>query len=426
MPTGPEHPRATAARLLTLVARDGLTAEQALRRTPSDALTRELFYGTMRHFFCLRSAVNRRLARPLREADAEVFYLLLVGAYQLRFARIPDHAAINETVAACRALRRPWAAKLVNGLLRALQRSVDRSAAHPADIDHPPWMVDLLRSDYGTLAEPLLDACMDRAPLTLRINRRKCPPRRYRSLLENHGIAFTLGMREEQVILEQPMPADELPGYNEGLVAIQDGGAGFAATLLAPRPRARILDACAAPGGKLFHLLECQPAGAATALDKSPSRMETLRAEARRLGHTAATAVADARNVDWWDGDPFDTVLLDAPCSGSGTLRRHPDIKILRTFDDLDRYARQQLELLGGLWHTLRPGGSLLYCTCSLFAQENDLVVGEFLATTTNASIRRIALPTGIPRRYGWQLLPTDHRTDGFYYALLTKEVPPT
>jgi 16S rRNA (cytosine967-C5)-methyltransferase len=182
-----------------------------------------------------------------------------------------------------------------------------------------------------------------------------------------------------------------------------------------------MLDACAAPGGKLFHLLESRPDVNATAVEKSPTRMARLRAEAARLGHAPDTILADATHLDWWDGTPFDSVLVDAPCSGSGTLRRHPDIKILRNAADLVGYAQLQLALMTNLWHTLRPGGSLLYCTCSLFTEENDAVVADFLEATGNARVERIELPTGMPRKSGWQLLPTDTRTDGFYFSLISK-----
>jgi 16S rRNA (cytosine967-C5)-methyltransferase len=418
--THPEQSRAIAARLLTAVARDGQTSDQALSRLPADPLARDMFYGSLRHYFSLSAAVDALVKKPLRPADQDIRCLVLVGAYQLRFSRIPDHAAIHETVSACKVLNKPWAAKLVNAVLRAIQR--DDETERSVYAEYPAWIIDRINCEYGNLAGAILQASLERAPQTLRVNLQKCGPSRYRHMLEEHEIGFQPGYRDEYLVLDQPLPSRELPGHSDGLIAVQDAGAGFGVGLLALAPGDRVLDACAAPGGKLFHMLECQPGIMATALDKSSSRVQHLNQEASRLGHSADTRIADATTVDWWDREPFDVVLVDAPCTGSGTLRRHPDIKILRTELDLERYSRLQLSLLTNLWRTLRPGGSLLYCTCSLFAEENDLIVGEFLTTAEGAAVQGISLPTGIPRKLGWQLLPTDRRTDGFYYALLKKE----
>ena len=205
------------------------------------------------------------------------------------------------------------------------------------------------------------------------------------------------------------------------MAAIQDAGAGYASGILAPEPGSRVLDACAAPGGKLFHLLERFPGVTAVALDSSAQRLERLSAEAGRLRHPVNALHGDVTELTWWDGEAFDRILLDAPCSGSGTLRRHPDIKLLKKASDLDGYAQLQSRLLTNLWQTLRPGGNLLYCTCSLFAEENDQVVAAFLNVADDAETSPASLASGLARTYGWQLLPTDSRTDGFYYALLSK-----
>jgi 16S rRNA (cytosine967-C5)-methyltransferase len=226
-----------------------------------------------------------------------------------------------------------------------------------------------------------------------------------------------------------------LPGYADGLVSIQDAGAQLAAAVVAEdldpshskRPadfKPRLLDACAAPGGKLFHLMERFPATTAVALDSSPARMEVLNQEGRRLGHTNHVGITgDAAAHYWWDGLPFDAIFLDAPCSGSGTLRRHPDIKVLRQAGDLIRYAALQTALLRSLWQVLRPGGTLVYCTCSLFPAENDDVVEGFLTGAAGATIERFGLPTGRQMRMGWQLLPMDADTDGFYFARIRKDL---
>ena len=425
LPIQPDQERAAAAWLLSAVVVDGKTSDQALTQLPAQPLTRELFYGAMRHYFTLAAQVDAALTKPLREKDQSIRCLLIVGAYQLRHSRIPDHAAINETVAACKTMKKTSIMGLVNAVLRRLQRdneSTERSFG-PLEVaaDFPEWMVGLIRRDYPDRADAILAANLERAPLSLRINQRGTDATQYRAVLDSLGLGHTPAFRKEYVVLDQPIAADALPGFAQGHVAIQDAGAGFVAALLGCQPGSRVLDACAAPGGKLFHLLECQPDVAALAVEKSPERMAHLIAEAQRLGHAPATLVADATTLDWWDGRPFDHVLIDAPCSGSGTLRRHPDIKILRTAADLAGYAKLQGALLTNLWRTVSPGGSLLYCTCSLFAEENDVVLADFLAVTDSAKIARIVLPTGIPRRFGWQLLPTDRNTDGFYFALIEK-----
>jgi 16S rRNA (cytosine967-C5)-methyltransferase len=425
LPTRTDHQRASAARMLAGVVAGGQTSDQVLARAPADPLTRELFYGAMRHYFALGEEVDSALTRPLRKKDEIIRFLLIVGAYQLRYTRIPDHAAINETVNACKALKKTSTASLVNGVLRSLQRKsaqTERSFEDALAHEYPDWMSVLIHRDYGELAQEILQACLIKAPLTLRVNQRRSTPENYRGLLDAKAIGYQPAYSEEYLVLDQAYPTDSLPGFDTGLVAVQDAGAGFAAKLLAPASGARVLDACAAPGGKLFHLMECQPDIDALAVELSATRMERLINQAQLLGHAPTTIVADATNLDWWNGSPFDAVLLDAPCSGSGTLRRHPDIKILRNAADLPGYSQLQSQLLTNLWRTVRPGGSLLYCTCSLFAEENDTVVSRFLAANDNAIVEDISLPTGIPRDFGWQLLPTDPKTDGFYFSLLTKE----
>ncbi len=412
--------------MLAAVVVDGQTSEQALSRFPSDPLTRDMFYGAMRHYFTLTQEVEAALSKPLRQKDQKIHCLLIVGAYQLRHTRIPDHAAIHATVEACKALKRTSLSGLVNAVLRTLQRrkgQTERSFAYSSADEFPEWMTRRIRRDYPGRADAVLEASLQRAPLTLRINQRRSTTEDYRALLDAHDIAYSPAFRDEYLVLDHPIVTGALPGFDAGLVAIQDAGAGFGVDLLACQPGARVLDACAAPGGKLFHLLECRPDVQVVAVEKSPTRMRHLNAEARRLGHAPITHVGDATGLDWWDGTPFDAVLLDAPCSGSGTLRRHPDIKILRTAATLEGYVRLQAALLTNLWRTLRPGGSLLYCTCSLFAEENDAVVADFLAATGDAEVQNIEMPTGIAREFGWQLLPTDSKTDGFYFSVLNKGV---
>ena len=427
------------------------------------ALVNELVYGITRHAFSLRRQVDATLQKPLRDKDLDVYALMLVGAYQLSYSRIPVHAAVNETVAATKDLRKPWSRGLVNGVLRTLSRqqgqnypqqredtgrTVDSLLANPGRLladpvlsELPEWLFEMVLAQYPHDASAILAACLERAPMTLRVNERVVTRDDYRAALTAAGIAHRDGPACG-LTLASPQPAATLPQWDAGAVAVQDGGGLFAAPLLlheiatgAPASnRLRILDACAAPGGKLCHLLESLPKQRDTqivALEYSAERIAQTHAITARLGHDIRLTKGDARNLDWWDGEPFTHILVDAPCSGSGTLRRHPDLKLLLEAKDLATHAAVQKQILSNLWQTLAHGGTLLYCTCSLLRQENDDVISALLSDTTttdvttaiDASVLSIHLPTGRATAYGWQLLPTDPETDGFYYARLQRHV---
>ncbi len=273
--------------------------------------------------------------------------------------------------------------------------------------------------------------------MALRINTRRVSAAEYQTTLADAAIEFREGPFPETVILAQPRRTEELPGFDKGLVSIQDVGAQYAAHLLIDRlaqPQGQTLDACAAPGGKLFHLMELSASDHQfVALESQARRATLIDTDATRLGHQISVTVGDARNLAWWSGEKFSQILLDAPCSGTGTLRRHPDIKVLLDPSSIDTHHSNQLQLLNNLWSTLQPGGTLLYCTCSLLEQENDSVIEAFvtqqfealqspLSRSSMSSINQpISLPTGGQTKFGWQLLPTNPDTDGFYFALLKK-----
>ncbi len=348
--------------------------------------------------------------------------------------RIPDHAVINETVAATRALKKPWARGLVNAVLRKI--AADDNAPERS-VELPEWLQAAIEVTFPEQADALTAATTERAPMSLRVNVRRTTPEAYRSRLTGAGIAFETGYLPEHLVLDRPVPARDLPGHAQGLVSIQDAGAQLLTRLLPEGldPRARILDACAAPGGKLFQLAERLPDAELVGVERSPERLTTLRQEAERLGHGAVQLVqGDATGRDWPGSEQsFDLILLDAPCSGTGTLRRHPDIKILRRPEDLDSYHALQLSLLTNLWPLVKPGGTLIYCTCSLLTRENDEVIDAFLETPhaegqPPAPAGNLDLPTGVPTRHGWQLLPLPAGTDppnlsvdGFYFARMTR-----
>lgn len=415
--------RAEAARLLARVTAQGVTTDQALGARSTSPLARELIMGSLRHYFSLTATVDRALHRPLKPADQDLRMLMVIGVYQLAYLRVPDHAAIHETVAACTLLGKAWARGLVNAVLRRAAREGPLAAGS----EHPPWLEQALRESYPD-ADAIMAASNTQAPMAIRINTARIAPDAYLARLAATGIhsrPAAGGPGPETRVLLEPRPAESLPGYLEGLVAVQDAGAQFAARLLAPGPGERVLDACAAPGGKLFHLRERYPDAALTALERSAPRLAHLRSEAGRLGHEGVEIIeGDATGHDWWDGRSFHAVLLDAPCTGTGTLRRHPDVRVLRRAEDVPAMAELQHRLLSALWRVVEPGGTLLYCTCSILAAENDDVIARFIDGHADARPSPFELGTGRPTRYGWQLLPLEPDTDGFYYARMTRSGP--
>jgi len=410
--------RASAARDLNAILSGKRTTDWAAAKSNRSSLSLELIYGCLRHYFSLSAQVDALLAKPLRAKDSDIQALLLVGAYQLQHTRIPPHAALFETVASAKLLGKPWAKGLVNGVLRKISHSP------PQATEHPPWLEKKLTAQYGADAASLMRANNNRAPLCLRINRRKLHPTEYRKHLDAADIAYADTWLTQALVLRSPQPATTLPGFDAGWVAVQDLASQLAVLPLLRRVAAgeRLLDACSAPGGKLFRLMETAPSLPATAIDISPRRIATMQNIAKRLGHRQFNSLqADATALDWWDGRPFDHVLLDAPCSGTGTLRRHPEIKVLRKPTDLRRNTKLQAELLANLWRTVRRGGTLLYCTCSILAEENENVVSAFLGSHRDARACGFSLPSGRATDCGWQLLPLEPTTDGAYVALLEK-----
>ncbi|MCK9467792.1 MAG: 16S rRNA (cytosine(967)-C(5))-methyltransferase RsmB [Porticoccaceae bacterium] len=403
------------------------------RVTASDrALVQELCYGTLRWYPALERLLGALIDRPLKAKDAEITMLLAAGLYQLRHMRTPDHAAVNETVAACQALKRPWAKGLANGVLRRFLRERDsleaRFATDPQfTTAHPTWLRKALESAWPEQATALFAANNTRPPMVLRVNTRHGDRDNYLIQLADAGIgAHAAPLTPTAIYLDEPQAVDLLPDFSVGAVSVQDEAAQLCAQLLAPAPGERALDACSAPGGKACHLLEQQPALAElVALDVDGERLQRVADNLDRLGLCATLKAADAATLSsWWDGRLFDRILLDAPCSASGVIRRHPDIKLLRQSADIGRLAATQLALLTALWAVLKPGGQLLYATCSVLPAENDAVVSAFTEHHPEARLLPIDVSWGIATSCGRQLLPTPGGPDGFYYALLEKVLP--
>jgi len=411
-------PRRLAAQVLAAVLERGVSLDRALAGVPLTTVQRPVVmdysYGVLRRLGLLQHLLGQLLHRPI--TDPPLRYLLLVALYELLEGRTPAYAAVNEAVAA--APRR--AAGLVNAVLRNFQRRRDAlleaALADPvARWNHPLWWIERLRQEYPDDWQAILDAANAHPPMTLRVNCRRIGVQDYRQRL------MALGLEAEQtgecaLTLSRPVPTNDLPGFAEGLVSVQDLGAQYAAPLMDCRDGMRVLDACAAPGGKTAHLLERHDLEL-TAMDLAPERLARVQQNLDRLGLTAQLLAADAACPQaWWDGRAWDRILLDAPCTASGVVRRHPDGKWLKRASDATRLAQRQGQLLEALWPLLRPGGKLLYATCSLFGTENRDVVHAFLERHPEAEEEPLDLPGG---RHG-QLLP-DSQHDGFFYARLVK-----
>jgi len=429
-------PRASAARVLAQVVADGRSLAEALPAglllvtgTQQRALVQELSYGTLRWYYRLEAMLGQLLARPLKQRDTDIRCLLLAGLYQLDQLAIPAHAAVHETVQATRALNKHWAKGLVNAVLRSYLRKTGElvqciEADETAKYAHPAWLIGRLGADWPQHRDAVLAANNARPPFSLRVNGQRLTRAEYLGILaEQSLVAVPLANTSHGLILERPLPVEELPGFAQGVVSVQDGAAQLAAGLLRLAPGQRVLDACAAPGGKTAHILETEPELAAlTALDIDARRLQRIRENLTRLGLQAQLLQGDAGEPQaWWDATHYDRILLDVPCSASGVIRRHPDIKLLRKPDDIDVLARQQAKLLNAMWPLLAPGGMLLYCTCSVLAAENSEQLEHFLGVQTDAVELPITAPWGRACRVGRQILPGEDDMDGFYFACLRK-----
>lgn len=432
--------RAAAATVVDAVANGGRSLDDALAAAEQElpaadrALLRLLAFGTLRQYWQLGAWIDRLATRPPRGRDGIVRALLAVGLLQLTDTRIPDHAAVSPTVDAARLLGRPNSSGFVNAVLRRFLR--ERAAPGPAvDADaaanHPAWLLEALRRDWPADWQAIAAANDERAPMWLRVNRRRTTPEDYRAALAGAGLAAAVMPGWPDALrLEAPAPVEDLPGFAAGLVSVQDAAAQLAAPWLLEARAGRVLDACAAPGGKTAHLKEIGGESVdLVALDKDPDRVGVIATTLGRLGLAATIVAGDAATPDRWHRPPpYAAILVDAPCSATGVIRRHPDIKHLRRAADIPVLAALQRRILDALWSLLAPGGRLLYVTCSVLAAENDAVVGAFLAGTADACENAMLQNNNIRdvmrrKACGYQILPGTSGMDGFYFACLDKVV---
>ncbi|RDS88374.1 16S rRNA (cytosine(967)-C(5))-methyltransferase RsmB [Pseudomonas fluorescens] len=429
------NPRLAAAKALAAVLNGKASLNSSLP-TQLDKVedrdrgfTQDLAFGTARWQPRLSALAAKLLQKPFKAADADVEALLLVGLYQLLYTRVPAHAAIGETVGCADKLKKPWAKALLNAVLRRAQRE---SEALLAELEHDPvvrtahprWLQKSLKAFWPEQWEAICAANNAHPPMILRVNRRHHRRDAYLHLLTNAGINATPCVySNDGIVLEAATDVRSLPGFAEGWISVQDEAAQLTADLLDLAPGQRVLDACCAPGGKTCHILEVEKdLAGVVAVDLEAKRLVRVRENLARLGLSAELIAADGRDTaTWWDGKPFQRILLDAPCSATGVIRRHPDIKLTRQPDDITALAVLQGELLDALWPTLEVGGILLYATCSTLPTENTEVIEAFLARTSGARELDLATAAGIKQPHGRQLLAQEGGHDGFYYAKLIK-----
>ena len=420
--------RAMAARVSARILRDGITAEKAINEIDSSdsrdqGLIRAFVFGTLRWYHRLQWQLDQLLSRPLDQREVELAALMRLGLFQLQWMRIPDHAAVSATVAAADLLGKARTRGLVNAVLRRFLRETEEFQRALQDspealYSHPSWLLEMVRDDWMDNWQEIVTANNEHPPMWLRVNLSRVTRREYMLHLNEAGISASTvpEVGPGALLLEAPQPAGSLPGFKEGLVSIQDGAAQFAAEFLGIEPGHRVLDACAAPGGKTAQILEtCVGLGQLLALDRDQYRLQSLAENLDRLELQGTLRHADAtRPSDWWDGEPFQRILIDAPCSAVGVIRRHPDIKILRQANDMEEIVLEQAKLLRTLWPLLSVGGRLLYATCTVLKNENHYQIERFLRETPDAH--------AIRQKFERQIMPGEANMDGFYYASIEKK----
>jgi len=413
---------------------DELPKQQDKVSDKDKGLLQEICYGVLRYLPELEHDVRGLMQKPLTGKQRVFHFLLLVGVYQIKYMRIPDHAAVSETVSATSTLKNRHMKALINGVLRNFVRASEgaiitdsQTSALPAPIqyNHPSWFIKKVQQGYPEKWQNILNANQQKPPMWLRVNQQHHSSASYQKLLATAEISVnSVDSLSQAIELTRPTDVSKLPGFEQGWVSIQDGAAQQAARLLNCQKDDVVLDCCAAPGGKTCHILEQTPnISSMTAIDVEASRLVRVEENLTRLGLKAHIITADAANSKtWWQGQYFDRILLDAPCSGTGVIRRHPDIKWLRKASDIDALVILQQRILKETWSLLKPGGTLLYATCSILPQENNEQIKHFIENNADAKLLHIdCAEKETSGTIGWQILPDGKNMDGFYYAKLLK-----
>lgn len=429
------NPRLAALLVLLGVVRDNLTLDHALAQqlpsieSPRDqALAQRLAYGVLRYLPALEHLSEQLLSKPLNEKHLDIQLCILLGIEQLWHMNLPPHAALHATVELAFMRKKPWAKGMLNAVLRRFQREqtecIERLQQNPTlQYACPEWLLERIKSDWPDGWEDIVQANLAAPPMWLRINLATTNRTDYLAELTQHEMAGSAGKGLSDVCLDTPCPVQQIPGFSSGMISIQDSAAQCAVPLLELATNQRVLDACAAPGGKTTQILENESAlDTLVAVDIKSNRMRKVQENLQRLKLNCELITADVGNLDsWWDGIEYDRILLDAPCSATGVIRRHPDIKQRLQEKSITTLSALQLQLLEQLWLALRPGGILVYVTCSIFAQENQLVVQSFLDQHPDSRALPVHLPLGKACAPGWQILPGQDNTDGLFFARLQK-----
>ena len=391
-------------------------------------LSKELCFGVCRHYYRLQALADCLVNKRPKQMD--IWICLLMGLYQLHYMRIPDYAVVKETVGLLTPIKKPWAKGLVNAVLRSYCREQEALLTRLTDnagfiYGHPDWLIKRIKQAWPQHWQSILQANDIHPPMSLRVNSARWAASDYLTRLQEAGIDAHLHKYSSNgITLTTPCDVHELPSFADGDVSVQDEAAQLATSLLALKPALRLLDACCAPGGKTCHILETQPdLSACVALDIEKSRLARVQDNLNRLNLHATLVQGDALQPQtWWDGMPFDRILLDAPCSATGVIRRHPDIKLLRTEADITAVVQLQHDLLQALWPLLAPGGIMVYATCSIMPEENELQVARFISHQTDCQFLANEHDWGHSTGHGWQVLPGENNMDGFFYSVLQKK----
>ncbi len=422
---------------LTSVIKDGRSVNELLA-TPTDvqsantAFAKHILFGSLRYFHHIKAILDQLLDKPLKRKDVDIFCILISGIYQLKYLSVPDHAAISESVDLAKEIKKKWASGLINAVLRGYQReqkAIDEKLqkAETYQFSHPNWIINQLKIDWPEHYTKILTANNERAPMTIRVNTSVISRAEYQQRLEDQLIdSKEHPIAEDALVLNEPCDVYALPGFTDGKVTLQDAAAQLVVEILDLSPNMNVLDGCSAPGGKTTHILQREPSTKLTSVEKSTTRLEKIIKALSRFKMDDDPFNVNLLNVDfldyknWWDGELFDRILIDVPCSASGVIRRNPDIKFHRKKTDIPSLIDIQKKILNAAWQLLKPGGKLVYATCSVFKDENENQIKQFLKGK-DATLVDIQFKDNQTLGFGYQIFPGQLQMDGFYFCALQK-----